>query len=111
MTFFLARPGVKGFTLALAEFRLGSAAGCEAVAVPRRQRPYYSRAMPLVRALPFDLLGQRRYQGHSPKCKKHFDGGAQPPPHIGRQSRNDVAQNSPHPESITHQSKRCTTET
>jgi len=33
------------------------------------------------------LLGQRPYQGHSPNYESYLDGGAEPPPHIRRQSR------------------------
>ena len=47
----------------------GFAAGCEAVAVPHRERPDYFRAMPLVLALPLGLLGQRPHEGQSPIVK------------------------------------------
>src|SRR5712692_8010446 len=39
--------------------RFGFAAGCEAVAMPRRQQPDYSRATPWSGLGPSDLLGQR----------------------------------------------------
>src|SRR5436190_21911249 len=68
--------------------RFGFAVRCEAVAVPRRQHPDHYRAMPLVRALPSaSYWAKGRTRGIARKCKRHIYGGAQPPPHIGRQSR------------------------
>jgi hypothetical protein len=48
----------------------GFAAGCEAVAMPRRQQPDYSRAMPLVRAWPFGLIGPKAAPRAQPKNVK-----------------------------------------
>src|SRR5688572_21976307 len=49
--------------------RFGLAAGCEAVAVPRRQQPDYSGLCPWFGLSPSDLLGRRPHQGHSPKSE------------------------------------------
>jgi len=43
-------PGFKALPKKSWATLVGFAAGCEAVALPRRQQPDYSRAMPLVRA-------------------------------------------------------------
>jgi hypothetical protein len=55
--------------------RFGFAAGCETVAMPRRNRPDYSGLCPWF-GLPFVLLGQRPHEGHSPKWKNNLYGGA-----------------------------------
>jgi hypothetical protein len=45
-------------------------------------------ATPLVRAVALaDSVGQRPDQGRSPRILKDLNGGAEPPPHIRRQSR------------------------
>jgi len=54
----------------------GFAAGCEAVALPRRQQPDIPGLCPWSGLDPSDLLGQRPHSGHSPKIYKgHLYGG------------------------------------
>ena len=53
----------------------GFAAGCAAVATPRRQRQIVFRATPLVRIHRFRFLGLRPHQGRSPKCKRNSTAG------------------------------------
>ena len=43
--------------------RFGFAAGCEAVAMPRRQQLDYFRATPVVRASPSDFVAEGRTKG------------------------------------------------
>ena len=47
----------------------GFAAGCEAVAMPRRHLPVYFRGYAPRVSFALYLLGQRPHQGHSPKLK------------------------------------------
>jgi hypothetical protein len=59
-----------GFALKVMDHvRFGSAAGCAAVAMPRRHQPDYSRATPLVRAWPLKWIGPKPHQGRSPEIK------------------------------------------
>ena len=60
-------PRRRGFCLN----RRGFAAGCEAGAMPRRHIELDDGALPLVRALPYNL-GQRPNEGHSPNDSAVF---------------------------------------
>jgi hypothetical protein len=61
--------------------RPGFAARCEEAATPFRQ------GSPLP-------IGAAPWWGIAPKFKKSTDGGAEPPPHIGRRSREPLASSS-----------------
>jgi hypothetical protein len=59
----------------MSHLRLGFAAGCEAVATPRRNRSDYSGLCPWFGLNPSGLFGQRPYEGHSPKLEKTATAG------------------------------------
>jgi hypothetical protein len=54
---------------------IGFAAGCEAVAMPRRQKPIIFGARPWSGLSPSDLLGQRPHQRAKPKKDKGLTSG------------------------------------
>jgi len=61
--------------------RFGFAAGCEAVAMLRRQQPDYSRATPPDPGLALRIYWAKgRTKGIAQKWKRHLYGGAKPPP-------------------------------
>jgi len=64
----LAVSQAKGFaSKVMGQVRFGFAAGCEAVAMPRRQQQIIPGLFPWSGLSPSDLFGQRPHQGHSPK--------------------------------------------
>ena len=66
----------------------GFAAGCEAVAVPCRKEAFHILGYALGAAFgPINPKGLSPDQGRSPGNNLAVFGGAQPPPHIRRQSR------------------------
>lgn len=68
--------------------KCGFAAGCAALALPRRGvGDKVSGLCPWVRALPSDLLGQARRKGNAHNPNKCRYGAAKPAPHICGQSR------------------------